>query len=295
MTLLSKEGAPFGHAPAIISRRHRRCPEAQEMGDPRFWFVFGIGLFGILAATPYPLMRAFASGKRGRIPLPLLLLLQVLFNAALLWIATWAGLYFADRAGLGTPLIGAWLSGEGGAAVGLGDILGPTIGLGAAVGLILLLLGRLTVPKLLSAMWASAPWWQRCLLAFYGGITEEILLRLFLFSAVAWLFGKTSLARSPAGLLWLTNVLVALAFGALHLPTLSALGLLRFGCAVAALFLNGIAGIAFGYLYWTRGLEAAMTAHLTADLCLHGIGSLLPSRALGTSTPPAGGDGISVA
>ncbi len=265
------------------------------MGDSRVWFVFGIGLFGILAATPYPLMRAFASGKRGRIPLPLLLLLQVLFNAALLWIATRAGLYFADRAGLSIPLIGAWLSGEGGAAVGPGDILSPAIGLGAAVGLILLLLGRLTIPKLLSAMWASAPWWQRCLLAFYGGITEEILLRLFLFSAVAWLFGKTSLARSPTGLLWLTNVLVALAFGVLHLPTLSTLGLLRFGCAVAALFLNGIAGIAFGYLYWTRGLEAAMTAHLTADLCLHGIGSLLPSRDLGTSTPPAGGDGISVA
>jgi membrane protease YdiL (CAAX protease family) len=33
--------------------------------------------------------------------------------------------------------------------------------------------------------------------------------------------------------------------------------------------LNGLAGLAFGYLYWTRGLESAMLAHFTADLVLH--------------------------
>jgi membrane protease YdiL (CAAX protease family) len=36
-----------------------------------------------------------------------------------------------------------------------------------------------------------------------------------------------------------------------------------------ALILNGIPGIAFGWLYWRRGLEAAMVAHFSADLVLH--------------------------
>jgi membrane protease YdiL (CAAX protease family) len=38
---------------------------------------------------------------------------------------------------------------------------------------------------------------------------------------------------------------------------------------VYILSLNGIAALAFGYLYWERGLEAAMVAHFTADLVLH--------------------------
>jgi len=44
----------------------------------------------------------------------------------------------------------------------------------------------------------------------------------------------------------------------------------------AVLFLNGIAALPFGYLYWSRGLEAAMLAHFSADLVLHVIGPTLP-------------------
>jgi len=36
-----------------------------------------------------------------------------------------------------------------------------------------------------------------------------------------------------------------------------------------AVILNGIPGVAFGWLYWQRGLEAAMVAHFSADLVLH--------------------------
>jgi membrane protease YdiL (CAAX protease family) len=35
--------------------------------------------------------------------------------------------------------------------------------------------------------------------------------------------------------------------------------------------LNGLLGLAFGYLYWTRGLESAMLSHFSADLLLHVI------------------------
>ena len=40
------------------------------------------------------------------------------------------------------------------------------------------------------------------------------------------------------------------------------------------LLLNGIGGVAFGWLYWKRGIEAAMLAHFSTDLVLHVIAPL---------------------
>jgi membrane protease YdiL (CAAX protease family) len=38
-----------------------------------------------------------------------------------------------------------------------------------------------------------------------------------------------------------------------------------------ALVLNGVGGLAFGWLYWKQGLESAMIAHFSADVVLHVI------------------------
>ena len=45
--------------------------------------------------------------------------------------------------------------------------------------------------------------------------------------------------------------------------------------AVRALLLNGIAGVAFGYLYWRWGLEAAMLGHMCTHLVLQVPGVML--------------------
>jgi hypothetical protein len=39
--------------------------------------------------------------------------------------------------------------------------------------------------------------------------------------------------------------------------------------------LNGLGGLAFGWLYWKRGLESAMMAHFSADIVLHVITPLV--------------------
>ena len=44
---------------------------------------------------------------------------------------------------------------------------------------------------------------------------------------------------------------------------------------VRALVLNGIGGIVFGWLYWKRGLLAAVLAHFSADVVLHVVVPLL--------------------
>ena len=46
-----------------------------------------------------------------------------------------------------------------------------------------------------------------------------------------------------------------------------------------AVVLNGVAAVAFGYLFYKRGLEAAMIAHFCADFVVWVIGpSFLGSR-----------------
>jgi hypothetical protein len=102
-----------------------------------------------------------------------------------------------------------------------------------------------------------------------AGITEETMFRLFGLSLLAWLGGwlfHDSDGRPKPIVFWTANVLFALAFGAAHLPTESAIGLpLNPLVITSTLVLNGIGGLAFGWLFWTFGLESAMLAHFFAD------------------------------
>ena len=56
------------------------------------------------------------------------------------------------------------------------------------------------------------------------------------------------------------NLLVALAFGAGHLPLAASLHILTPELVVILIGLNAFVALGFGYLYWSRGLEAAMLA-----------------------------------
>lgn len=98
----------------------------------------------------------------------------------------------------------------------------------------------------------------------YGGVIEEVMLRLFMMSLVAFLlhklFGRKK--RQPStGILIAANIIAALLFAAGHLPTTFLLignsGLVIFRCFL----LNGVFGLLFGYLYRRYGLRYAMLAH----------------------------------
>ena len=76
--------------------------------------------------------------------------------------------------------------------------------------------------------------------------------------------------------LWVANILAAVLFGVGHLPTATAIGLPMTGLLVTQIIvLNGLAGLAFGWLYWRYGLESAMLAHFSADIVLHVIAPLV--------------------
>lgn len=63
--------------------------------------------------------------------------------------------------------------------------------------------------------------------------------------------------------------LTAVLFGLAHIP--NATHFVPFSGLVLAraLILNGVAALVFGWLYWRKGLEAAMLAHFSADIVVH--------------------------
>jgi membrane protease YdiL (CAAX protease family) len=163
----------------------------------------------------------------------------------------------------------------------------PALLVGAVVGATLVaiealvFLQHLTLPmQRLFAM----PLWKRLLAGvLYGGITEELLMRLFLMSLVAWLCGrwwKTPGGLPSSGAFWIAIVLVAVLFGLGHLPATSAVTPLTTTLVLRSLILNGIAGTAFGYLYWRHGLEAAMIGHMSAHLVMQIPGVIILTRML---------------
>jgi membrane protease YdiL (CAAX protease family) len=98
----------------------------------------------------------------------------------------------------------------------------------------------------------------------YGGITEEVLLRWGLMSVFAWLLWRV-LQRGrnqprPA-IVWTANIAAAVLFGALHIPAAAAFLTLSAPLVVQIIVVNALAGVACGWLYWRRSLEAAMAAH----------------------------------
>ena len=98
----------------------------------------------------------------------------------------------------------------------------------------------------------------------YGGVIEEVMLRLFIMSLIAFLlhklFGKKA-ERPAAAVLIAANVIAALLFAAGHLPTTAMLLGLSPMILFRCFLLNGSFGLLFGWLYRKYGLRYAMISH----------------------------------
>ena len=100
----------------------------------------------------------------------------------------------------------------------------------------------------------------------YGGIIEEVMMRLFLMSLIAFLVWKIFFKKResvPAGVLIAANVAAALLFAAGHIPvTLQTFGALTPLLLLRCFLLNGAFGLLFGRLYRKYGIQYAMLSHL---------------------------------
>lgn len=106
----------------------------------------------------------------------------------------------------------------------------------------------------------------------YGGIIEEIMLRLFFLSLIVFIFDlagrRTKQGKTlPPWYYLMANVIAAILFALGHLPaTQVAFGELTSLLIVRSLWLNGILGFIFGLLYIKKGLQYAMLAHALTHL-----------------------------
>ena len=107
---------------------------------------------------------------------------------------------------------------------------------------------------------------------FYGGIIEEVMLRLFFMALVALIiwkvfFRKYTKENIPQKVYVIANIVACLLFAAGHLPaTIGIFGYLDFFIVVRCFALNGIAGFLFGELFRKYGIGYAMTSHATAHI-----------------------------
>jgi len=101
----------------------------------------------------------------------------------------------------------------------------------------------------------------------YGGIIEEVMMRLFFLSLIALLLWKVFCRRYdrdhiPKWVFSCANIVAAILFAAGHLPaTVSIFGGLTPLLLVRCFLLNGGFGLPFGWLYRKYGIVYAMMSH----------------------------------
>ena len=202
--------------------------------------------------------------------------LLALVNPLLLVSAAVAlGCWASRRVGLAAPVVAAWLDGEP-AWPALRRQLPATACVGVIVALVLTAYAVLTAPLFAGSAAAqfAMPIVTKLL---YGGVVEELMLRWGLMSLlvlVAWKLARTPTPRPTA--YWTAIVLAALVFAAGHLPALYALVAQPRPALIAAVVVgNAVPGVLFGWLFWRRGLEAAVLAHALAHLLFTLGGALL--------------------
>lgn len=207
---------------------------------------------------------------------PLLKLLSLVQPAVFITLAVLAGRFLAPKVGLTAPAAEAWVQGRPVLPAlrpqWLPGLLGGLAG-GAAIVLIAVVLTPLLpsgAADRISAFSRIMPLATRLL---YGGVTEEVLLRWGLMSLLTWACWCAFLPRherAPAACFHAAIFLSALIFGAGHLPVAFLIVPQPNAALVAFVIMaNGVFGLVAGYLYWWRGLESSVIAHMTAHVVLY--------------------------
>lgn len=104
----------------------------------------------------------------------------------------------------------------------------------------------------------------------YGGVIEEVMLRLFFMSLIAFIIYKIFYKKEhkvPTKVFVISNIIAALLFAIGHLPaTIQLFGSLSTMLIIRCFLLNGGVGLAFGWLYRKYGIQYSMLAHFGCHL-----------------------------
>ncbi|HSB27865.1 MAG TPA: CPBP family intramembrane glutamic endopeptidase [Pyrinomonadaceae bacterium] len=200
-------------------------------------------------------------------------LLGVIQPTVLMSIAVLVGTTLARKVGLSAPAAEAVAQGQSLTSALKPQIVPAVIGGfagGAAIVSIWLIWKRFLPPVFVSQAEKLSTVLPLPTRLLYGGITEELLLRWGVMTFLVWLawrlFQRGRGRPRPINFV-IAIVISSVVFGMGHLPVASALGAgLTMTIVAYVVIANSIFGLVAGYLYWQRGLEAAIMAHMSAHV-----------------------------
>ena len=234
-----------------------------------------INTIGIFAIIPYQLALMGNQLVPGNLPTSWIVSINSTVQVLYMFVLILVGLRLQRRTGLSTPLLNGIVYPETRVHISKKWLITSIVV--ALIGSVMIILLDLFVfsPLIGEPMHqlSSPNWWQGLLASLYGGITEEIMLRLFGMTFIVWLLARITRKEKeniPTSFYFIAIFVTAIIFGLGHLPaTMQVFGELSTIIVIRALVLNGLLGLWFGYLYWKKGLEYAMIAHMSADIFLH--------------------------
>jgi hypothetical protein len=192
--------------------------------------------------------------------------------AILLIISVIIGTLLHEKVGLTVPLISSLLLGKPAAAIAREQLI-YGISLGLISGIIIMALSALFKSIIPLEFEQLGEGINLTLVARfgYGGITEELLLRYGLMTLVVWLVFLVS--KKLNNTTYYMGILVATVLFAIgHFPAAMAAVEDPSSVLLTYIFIgNSAAGIIFGWLYWKKGLEAAIIAHIFAHVAMVSI------------------------
>jgi len=238
-----------------------------------FVLLFLLGFLGVLSVLPVIPQLLALQAEKPPMPVAAVQAIAVVQSSVLLLLMVWLGAVFARKAGLSAPVILA-VARSANIYKELKPQIVPAILGGIAGGVLLLIffnaVSAYLPPEFISAGEKLAPPWYTKIL--YGGITEEILIRWGLMSFFVWAFYRITQRKDTdikAHNYVLAIIISALIFGTAHLPVAFALSPEITAHLVSYIIIGNAAfGFIAGYLYWKRGLECAIGAHMVAHITM---------------------------
>ena len=238
------------------------------------WLAGVAGVLSVLLIDLSAVLANLPANAELEMPFPpvIIKLLSIVQTAILLSIAIFIGVRLAPLVGLSAPAAEALARGNSFISALKPQVL-PGLIAGFTAGVVILssyLLFRPILPPVFvtraERLNSSMPLLTRLL---YGGITEELLLRWGLMTLLVWAAWRIFQRGrgTPRAIFFVSAIVISsVLFGIGHLPLVKALEV-DFTLPIVAFIVlaNSLFGLIAGYLYWQKGLEAAIIAHM----CTH--------------------------
>ncbi|WP_198508923.1 CPBP family intramembrane glutamic endopeptidase [Bacillus sp. FJAT-44742] len=210
----------------------------------------------------------------GGIPIEVVAFLSLINPWILTLIAICIGHFLAERSGLTSFIynrdvysIPFWHSFKPTLTIGISS--------GAAVGGILMLgdlLFKPWLPQSLQPTFEFPGLLHTLSGILYGGIVEEIMMRWGLMTLLVFLLWKIAARKKegpPTVIYWSAIIISSFVFAIGHYgATLAVAQEMTAVVFLRMMLLNGAGGLVFGWLFWKKGLETAITAHMMTHVTI---------------------------